>query len=65
MTAITAIGPAALNEFLTAETQATVTTVARKYADSCFVDEFHGWILVDNHSNTKNPAGAGFLNKSL
>ena len=62
---ITAVGPATLNEFLAAETQATVTTVARKYADCCFVDKFHGWILVDNHSTTKNPAGAGFLKKSL
>jgi hypothetical protein len=65
MTAVTAIRAATFYVFLTAKTQATVTTVAREYPDCCFVDEFHFRILVNNHSNTKNPAEAGLFKNTM
>jgi hypothetical protein len=58
MTAVTTIGAAALHEFLTTKTQATVAAVARLHPDCGFVDEFHIWILF---AKQKTPLVAGLL----
>ena len=56
MTTVTTVGPAALDVFLTPETQATVTSIAGDDAYRGFINEFHGSAAA---RDTKNPAGAG------
>jgi hypothetical protein len=59
---ISTVRPAALDVFLTPETQATVPAVACLYANCGFIDEFHVGIL---RVKTKNPALAGFSGNDL
>jgi hypothetical protein len=53
--AVATIGPASLDVFLTAKTQATVAAIACQYANCRFVDEFHCFCL------KKTPLAAGLL----
>jgi len=62
MATVATVRTAALDELLTTKAQATVSAVACLHAYRCFVDKFHGLILV---SDTKNPAQGGAVRVQL